>query len=103
MVSNFRAATAVEILALRYCSPKGEGNPSTNAMLSELGLSSLTSGHITDATGNPGAASQLTTIRSKADAAEGEADDMIKWVMKNDPRIRDTRRKVKEGWELAGI
>lgn len=65
-------------------------------MLAELGMSHLSTGRINDDTGAPGGASTLTSIRTKADAAKSEADDVIKWVTKNDPRIRETRSMVED-------
>jgi endonuclease III-like uncharacterized protein len=92
--NNHRIPIAVEILALRYVSLKGKGNPSVNAILAELSISQLNTSRIIEDTSTLGGASTLTTIRTKADAAKSEADDIIKWVTKNDPRIYDTRFKV---------
>ena len=76
--SNYYIPTIVEILALRYYSPKGKGNPLVNAILVELGMLYLNSGCIIDDTHTLGSASTLVTIRSKAEAIKNEADDIIK-------------------------
>ncbi|KAK3906059.1 hypothetical protein C8A05DRAFT_12186, partial [Staphylotrichum tortipilum] len=48
MNSRFRPPMKIEVLALRYCSPQGEGNASINEMLSELYCL-----HLADSTGLP--------------------------------------------------
>lgn len=82
-------------MALKYCSLKGEGNPSVNVMPAGPGLSHLSSGHLVDATSASGGASTLTAIRTKADVAKGEAtDDIIKWLTKNNPLILEAHKKI---------
>ncbi|SPQ20814.1 4284bf69-5a73-4fdb-8689-50774768d1c3 [Thermothielavioides terrestris] len=96
MITASRVPTPIEILAIRYVSPKGEGNPSINAMLAELGMAHFNNARMADAVSGIAHATSTTNGRSlkamEADVAanKGATKDLLKWATKNNTRINVT-------------
>jgi hypothetical protein len=85
MITASRMPTAIEILALRYVSPKGEGNPTINAMLAELGLAHYNNAKAVDVASGAGHVTTandiaIKTLEAEMTRTQNLTQDLLKWA-----------------------